>query len=178
VGLSADAKYVLFRTNTKKQWRHSYFANYYVHRLATKKTFALWAPADVPAVSYVKWSPTGHAMALVHENDLYVVPDAELVQSTPTPIRVTNDGSAVVFNGVPDWVYEEVFQTNYALWWSPNSETVAFVRSSETEVKSSSSSTTTPPTTPSPSTHTSPSWTCRYPKPGTPTRLLRCTRSL
>jgi dipeptidyl aminopeptidase len=49
----------------------------------------------------------GHAMALVHENDLYVVPDAELVQSTPTPIRVTNDGSAVVFNGVPDWVYEE-----------------------------------------------------------------------
>ncbi|KAL1407636.1 Dipeptidyl peptidase 4 [Vanrija albida] len=134
--LSADAKYVLFRANTKKQWRHSFHANYYVHRLSSKKTFALWAPAEVPAVSYVKWSPTGHAIALVHENDLYVVPDAELVQTTPTPIRVTNDGSAVVFNGVPDWVYEEeVFQTDFALWWSPNSEMIAFLRSNETEVK-------------------------------------------
>lgn len=33
------------------------------------------------------------------ENDLYV---SDLVEST----RVTFDGSATVFNGVPDWVYE------------------------------------------------------------------------
>lgn len=40
-----------------------------------------------------------------------------------------------MFNGVPDWVYEEeVFSADYALWFSPNGEEIAFLRSDETEV--------------------------------------------
>lgn len=58
-------------------------------------------------------------------------------------------------NGVPDWVYEEevskssidpasprllirfndqVFSTNFAMWWSPESDKLAFLKSDETEV--------------------------------------------
>jgi dipeptidyl aminopeptidase len=49
---------------------------------------------------------------------------------------VTEDGSEVVFNGVPDWVYEEeVLETDSAMWWSPNAESVAFLRSDEAAVK-------------------------------------------
>lgn len=72
--------------------------------------------ADVPKIAYATWSPTGHHVVSFHvyaaisshltryqayvmENDLYV---SDLVEST----RVTFDGSATVFNGVPDWVYE------------------------------------------------------------------------
>lgn len=40
-----------------------------------------------------------------------------------------------MFNGVPDWVYEEeVFSTNYALWWSPDSQNIAFLSLDETAV--------------------------------------------
>jgi hypothetical protein len=68
-------------------------------------------------------------------------------------------------------VYEEVFQTNYALWWSPNSETVAFVRSNETEVKEFKLQYYNP-TDNAFSVH--PYLTeldMRYPKPGTPNPL-------
>jgi dipeptidyl aminopeptidase len=48
---------------------------------------------------------------------------------------VTTSGNASLFHGVPDWVYEEeVFASNYALWWSPDSRKVAFLRFDETAV--------------------------------------------
>jgi dipeptidyl aminopeptidase B len=52
-----------------------------------------------------------------------------------SPIRVTTSGNASLFHGVPDWVYEEeVFSADYALWWSPDSTKVAFLRLDETTV--------------------------------------------
>lgn len=40
-----------------------------------------------------------------------------------------------MFNGVPDWVYEEeVFSSNYVLWWSPDSKNLAFLSLDETAV--------------------------------------------
>lgn len=61
-------------------------------------------------------------------NDLYVT-------DLKTHTRVTFDGSQTVFNGVPDWVYEEeVYATNFALWWSPDSSHLAFLKLDETKV--------------------------------------------
>jgi dipeptidyl aminopeptidase len=61
-------------------------------------------------------------------NDLYVT---DLKKHT----RVTFDGAATIFNGVPDWVYEEeVFGNNFATWWSPDATHVAYLRFNETEV--------------------------------------------
>ncbi|KAI8889441.1 hypothetical protein K501DRAFT_282328 [Backusella circina FSU 941] len=49
--------------------------------------------------------------------------------------RITFDGSATIFNGVPDWVYEEeVFSKDSALWWSPDSTHLAYLRLNETAV--------------------------------------------
>jgi dipeptidyl aminopeptidase len=40
-----------------------------------------------------------------------------------------------LFNGVPDWIYEEeVFSDDYSLWWSPDSSKIAFLRLDETLV--------------------------------------------
>ena len=45
-------------------------------------------------------------MTFVHENDLYFVSDP--TAKPLKPVRLTTDGEPeVVFNGVPDWVYEE-----------------------------------------------------------------------
>lgn len=51
------------------------------------------------------------------------------------PIRITTSGNSSLFHGVPDWVYEEeVLSSDYALWWSPDSSKVAFLRLDETRV--------------------------------------------
>lgn len=134
--LSADMQYVLFRTDTVKQWRHSSFGNYLVYRLKDKSLFHLTTPDARPSTSIAVWSPVGHSLAFVQKNDLYVVTASELASGKPKPIRVTTDGSPTVFNGVPDWVYEEeVFSADKALWWSPDGQKVAFLRSDETDVK-------------------------------------------
>ncbi len=70
------------------------------------------------------------------ENDLYVIPSEELTFGSQKAIRVTEDGSPVIFNGVPDWVYEEeVMAGDGAMWWSPDGLTLAYLRSDEEAVK-------------------------------------------
>lgn len=129
--LSHDSEYLLFRTNVTSQWRHSYLSNIYLYRLADKTLFPLTQLSTIdnqPIISYAAWSPTGHQIAYVMNNDLYVT-------DLKTHTRVTFDGSQTVFNGVPDWVYEEeVYATNFALWWSPDSSHLAFLKLDETKV--------------------------------------------
>lgn len=173
--LSADMKYVLFSTDYVKQWRHSSHVNYFVHRLSDHKTFALHAPSSLPPIAYAEWSPVSHAIAYVANNDLYVVSAAELDsdQTEIKAVRVTDDGSKVVFNGVPDWVYEEeVFSTDFALWWAPDAHAVAYLRSNETEVQEYSYPVYNPTddsNKANPYTH---DVVMRYPKPGTPLPLV------
>lgn len=134
--LSPEGKYVLFRTDSNQQWRHSTRGNYWVHRLSDSTTFPITTLAQPPQTAFAAWSPVGHALAYVSSNDLYVIPENELKGSDPKSIRVTTDGSETVFNGVPDWVYEEeVYSTDSVLWWSPDGRSLAYLRSDETEVK-------------------------------------------
>ena len=132
-------EYVLFQTAYVKQWRHSGHAFYYVHRRSDSTTFPINPPTYPPVILKCQWSPVGHDLAYVSQNDLFVLPGEELERSDPrdpNAIRVTEDGSAVVFNGVPDWVYEEeVYQSDSAMWWSPNGETLAYLRMDEDQVR-------------------------------------------
>ncbi|ORE02181.1 hypothetical protein BCV72DRAFT_309359 [Rhizopus microsporus var. microsporus] len=129
--LSHDSKYLLLRTNVTKQWRHSYLSSIYIYRRSDKALFPLTNTSTVdtePKIAYAAWSPTGHKVAYVMNNDIYVT-------DLKSHYRITFDGSKTVFNGVPDWVYEEeVFATNFALWWSPDSTHIAFLKLDETEV--------------------------------------------
>ena len=52
-----------------------------------------------------KWVPgSGHALVVVYRNDIYHMADVERPQSF---VRVTSSGKdGVVFNGIPDWLYE------------------------------------------------------------------------
>ena len=134
--LSADMQYVLFQTDYLKQWRHSSHGNYWIHRFSDGLTFPVAPPTSPPTIAKCVWSPVGHSLVYISENDLYVIPGEELASSNPNAVRVTTDGSAVVFNGVPDWVYEEeIFETDYTTWWSPDGQTLAYLRMNESEVK-------------------------------------------
>ncbi|KAF8840395.1 hypothetical protein BDN67DRAFT_951704 [Paxillus ammoniavirescens] len=131
--LSPDMKYILVKADHLKQWRHSSFGNYYVHNLETKATYPLLPPTNPPVTAYAAWAPTGGSIAFVASNDLYILP---FPSASTSPIRVTTAGNASLFHGVPDWIYEEeVLSQDYALWWSPDSSKIAFLRLDETAVE-------------------------------------------
>ena len=111
--LSADANYLILLTQKRKKWRYSFHAVYYIYDIKSHSIVPLLPPIDdeadkdqsvAPPLQYVSWSPTGHSLAFVYENNLYFTskpggPPSDIVQ-------ITKDGSLDVFNAVPDWIYE------------------------------------------------------------------------
>ncbi|TCD69053.1 hypothetical protein EIP91_008951 [Steccherinum ochraceum] len=162
--LSSDMKYMLIKSDFEKQWRWSSFGNYYIHDLTSHETYPLIPPSHPPTTVVAKWSPTGESIAFVDDNDLYVLSSPS---PSALPVRITHTGNDSVFNGVTDWVYEEeVYSSPLALWWSPNSEKVAFLSFDETAVDDY----TYPIYNPTPDSHTvveyPEQFTMKYPKPG------------
>ncbi|KAI8869310.1 hypothetical protein GQ42DRAFT_163511 [Ramicandelaber brevisporus] len=160
--VSPDWKYVLFGTNRRKEWRHSFFAEYYVFDVNSRKLKPLIKPSHGSVVAsdkvqLVKWSPIGHRVAYVVSNNIYIT-DLERT------VRVTSDGSDAIFNGIADWVYEEeVLSTPDALWWSPDAESLLFMRLDDSKVNMYS----VPMYRPEESDRAYPdTMNIRYPKPG------------
>ncbi|KAK6485114.1 dipeptidyl peptidase 4-like [Huso huso] len=126
--VSVDRKFVCLESNYSKLWRHSYTASYSIYDL-DKKVFV---EANLPQeIQYIEWSPIGHKLAYVWKNNVYLksVPSAQ-------PVKVTTDGEEnTIFNGIPDWVYEEeMFSSNNAMWWSPTGTFLAYAQFNDTEV--------------------------------------------
>ncbi|KAM9916265.1 hypothetical protein OXX59_010117, partial [Metschnikowia pulcherrima] len=97
---SPDLKKAILKTDTTKGWRHSSTALYWVLDVASGDIAPLYNAND--KLSVTSWAPTSDAIAFVYKNDVYV---KDLAAGTVA--RVTKDGSENVFNGKPDWVYEE-----------------------------------------------------------------------
>lgn len=59
---------------------------------------------SVPYLQNFVWGPSGTALAFVFRNDIYY--QSDLTETSP-PRQITTNGELdVIFNGVPDWVYE------------------------------------------------------------------------
>uniref|UniRef100_A0A670YXJ2 Fibroblast activation protein alpha n=1 Tax=Pseudonaja textilis TaxID=8673 RepID=A0A670YXJ2_PSETE len=69
--------------------------------------------------------------AYVYQNNIYFKQDPR-----EAAIQVTKNGYwNEIFNGIPDWVYEEeMLGTKYALWWSPNGKNIAYIEFNDTEI--------------------------------------------
>ncbi|KAK4238960.1 putative dipeptidyl peptidase 4 [Achaetomium macrosporum] len=127
--ISTDRSKVLWAVNYTKQYRHSYFAGYLIQDVATGETEPLVKDSKAD-IQFATWNPTSSSqIAFVHGNNLFIWENG-------TTSRITNSGGPDMFNGVPDWVYEEeVFGSNYALWYSPDGEYIAFLSFNETGVE-------------------------------------------
>lgn len=76
------------------------------------------------------YSPDGRMCAYVLDNNIWL-----RKFDYDTEIQVTKDGELNnILNGITDWVYEEEFGVTNLMAWSPDSETLAFVRFDESEV--------------------------------------------
>lgn len=123
---SPNLNKVLIQTNWTQHWRHSSFGLYWILDVETQEI----QPLSDEVLSLATWSPTSDHIAFVLENDVYIH-DLD----THTTVRSSQDGSENIFNGKPDWVYEEeVFEGESALWWSPQGDFVAFLRTNDTLV--------------------------------------------
>ncbi|KAJ5162294.1 hypothetical protein N7492_007686 [Penicillium capsulatum] len=127
---SPDLKKVLIASNVEKNWRHSYYARYWILDVATQQAEPL-DPANLNArVQLATWSHQSDAVAFVRDNNVYL----RHLDSNSTTL-LTKDGGKDLFYGVPDWVYEEeVFAGNKGTWWSLDGKHLAFLRTNESSV--------------------------------------------
>ncbi|CAJ2505761.1 Uu.00g131550.m01.CDS01 [Anthostomella pinea] len=126
--LRSDLSKVLFATNYTKQYRHSYFADYSILDVDSGDLTPL-VEDQVGDIQYAEFAPAGDAIAFVRGNNLFLKKNGTISQTT-------DDGSLDMFNGVPDWVYEEeIFGSRSAIWFSPDGEVLTYLSFNETGVE-------------------------------------------
>ncbi|XP_012223654.1 venom dipeptidyl peptidase 4 isoform X2 [Linepithema humile] len=131
VAFSADNQYILFGYNIRKVFRHSTVRSYVVYNInnGTYEEIANEAP-----ITLALWSPIGSDLIYVYDNDIYQM---TFNHSQNIVRRLTTSGkSEVIYNGIPDWVYEEeVFASATAMWYAPDGRHLAFATFNDTVVK-------------------------------------------
>ncbi|KPM44158.1 putative dipeptidyl peptidase 4 [Neonectria ditissima] len=127
--ISADATRMLIAANSTKQYRYSYFADYFILDVESGEITPL-VDDQVGDIQYAELAPVGDAVAFVRGNNLFI-----LDYGTGKIDQITSDGGPDMFHGVPDWVYEEeIFGTRSTFWFSPDAKFIAFLSFNETGV--------------------------------------------
>ncbi|KAK3310711.1 putative dipeptidyl-aminopeptidase B [Chaetomium strumarium] len=130
VAPSKDFKRVLVATDVESNWRHSSYAAYWIFDVQTQTADPLIPGEPGARIQLAQWNPSGDAVAFTRDNNLYL-----RRVGADNLIQITRDGGSEMFNGVPDWVYEEeVFAGASATWWSEDGNYIAFLRTNETGV--------------------------------------------
>ncbi|CAI5755726.1 unnamed protein product [Candida verbasci] len=125
---SPDLTKIILQTNVTSSWRHSSYSLYWIADVDNSEIKPIYDTKH--KISTVSWSPDSQNIAFVYKNNIFLknLSQEEIKQ-------VTSDGSKNIFNGKPDWVYEEeVFGTDIVLWWSPNGDKFSFLKSDNTKV--------------------------------------------
>lgn len=126
--LSPDGSKMLIQTNTKRIYRRSATAVYYIYNIATRRLEKLseYGPQQSPI-----WSPDGTQVAFVRDNNIFLV---KLLYGNAES-QVTKDGKRnEIINGIPDWVYEEEFGFNTAMTFNADGSMICWVRFDESKV--------------------------------------------
>ncbi len=98
--------------------------------------------SDEPAstIQLARWAPQGHGLVFVYGNDLYYQADAGRLadsrQALSSTVRLTKDGRpGVIFNGIPDWIYEEeILGGESAVWFSPDGGKLLYASFDDSQV--------------------------------------------
>ncbi len=127
--LSPDGSKLLIQTGTKKIYRRSFTAEYYIYTIRSRKLERL--SVNGPQQSPV-WSPDGHKIAFVRANNIYLV---KLLYDNAES-QVTKDGKPnEIINGIPDWVNEEELSTSSSMVFNADGTMICWIKYDERAVK-------------------------------------------
>ena len=138
--VSNSGSRILLWTGSKPIYRHSFTADYYVADMVSGDTKKL---SQEGGEEIATMSPDGTHIAYVKDNNVYIKSlvyeeDGQGLNDAGT-VQVTKDGKPnYIINAVPDWVYQEEFGLLNTFCWSPDGNTLAFVRFDESQVPMSS----------------------------------------
>lgn len=129
--ISANRQYILFGYNIRQVYRYSTVKNYVVYD-TRNGTFT--EIANEAFISLALWSPIGNDLVYVLDNNIYYM---TFNRNQNVVRRLTTSGEpGIVYNGIPDWVYEEeVYSSETAMWYSPDGRHLAFATFNDTLVK-------------------------------------------
>ncbi|XP_065222980.1 inactive dipeptidyl peptidase 10-like isoform X2 [Planococcus citri] len=138
--VSADLKYVLIIKDIKKIHTNTKKAKYRIQEVHSPNHISLTPHLvktvhehEVPYIEEVAWSPRGNALAFVYKQNVFYKPE---VLSNTVLYQITYSGSNFVFNGVPDWLYqEEITKKKKCMWFSPDGRYLAFATFNDTKVR-------------------------------------------
>lgn len=126
--MSPDESKMLIQTNTKRIYRRSFTATYYIYSVGDRKMERL---SDGGAQQSPVWSPDGMKVAFVRDNNIYLV---KLLYGNAES-QVTKDGKVNgIINGIPDWVNEEEFGFSTAMAFNADGSMLCWIRYDETQV--------------------------------------------
>ena len=100
--VSPDARTMLVAVNRTKRWRHSFEAEYLLLR-NVGQAGAAEAVSIGLEISHAEFL-SNTSLVFVQGNNVQFIAD---LATSMTPVALTEDGSPNVFNGIPDWLYEE-----------------------------------------------------------------------
>lgn len=162
--LSPDNTKILVRYDVEAIFRHSYVAKYDVFDIETNTSIPI---NQGKKLQYCAWSPVRDRLSFVYENNVYIHFERGL------EVPITFEGiPGVIYNGVPDWVYEEeVLSSGSAMWWSPDGSKLAVGFFNDTEVETFKYSIYGEAE--NPEYQYPKEENLKYPKPGTPNPVVR-----
>uniref|UniRef100_A0A8C0GG36 Fibroblast activation protein alpha n=1 Tax=Chelonoidis abingdonii TaxID=106734 RepID=A0A8C0GG36_CHEAB len=120
--LSSDKQFIILESNSHFNFFPFFF--FFFSNFVTENPLP-------NKIQYISWSPVGHKLAYVYKNNIFLK-----LYPEDRSIKITSNGKEnVIFNGIPDWVYEEeMLGAKYALWWSPNGKFIAYVEFNDTDI--------------------------------------------
>ena len=138
-GFSPDTSLLLFAYEVSSVWRHSFTARYVIFDSLTETSYDVVSRDGSETLQYCDWVENGkkeNILVYVSNNNLYWRP-GNSVSQPDQDIAVTSDGEKDnVFNGIPDWVYEEeVLGVNFAHYINDVGDLIAFAQFNDTLVK-------------------------------------------
>eukprot|EP00794_Sanderia_malayensis_P017331 gene17331-19064_t len=133
--LSPDKKWIMFKENSTQLYRHSSYSDYYIGRLSDKVLTKLVLPGNVQErIRYAAWCGSESSMLIVLKNNVYF---KHRPWQAGSWYQITTDGiPKSVFNGVPDWVYEEeILSSEHAVDFSEDGKYIVFAKFNSSRVK-------------------------------------------
>ncbi|XP_056013194.1 dipeptidyl peptidase 4-like isoform X2 [Ostrea edulis] len=133
--ISADQKFVFLPYDVQGIYRHSKKSKYKILELKTRELRSFQPMGGSSEFQYVSWAPQGHGVVFVQHNSIYYMANPWDQMAKPEVI-VQDPGSGEIFNGVPDWVYEEeIISSDNAIWWSPNGDRILYAVFNDSSVR-------------------------------------------